>query len=70
MKIIDQQGIKQEIFELEQQECKLYGQPKSIKKPQVLLGKYDSIKRVFEVMSEAYALNSKNKELTYTMPTE
>lgn len=70
MKIIDQDGKEQEVFQLEQKDCELYGQPKSIKKPQVLLGKYSTFKRTIEVLAEAYALNSKDKKLVYTMPKE
>lgn len=70
MKIIDQQGKEQEIFEIEQTGCEIYGQPRSIKKPKVFLGKYSSTKRAIEVMAEAYFLNNKDKTLVYTMPQE
>jgi hypothetical protein len=70
MKIINQQGKMCEVFELEQKDCELYGQPKNIKKPQVLLGKYNTLKRTLDVMAEAYTLNSKDKKLIYTMPNK
>lgn len=70
MKIIDQEGKEHEVFELEQKNCMIYGQPKSIKKPQVLLGKYTSHKRAIEVFAEAYSINSKDKNIIYTMPLE
>ena len=70
MKIVNQQGEMCEVFELEQKGCELYGQPKNIKNSQVLLGKYSTLKRALDVMAEAYALNSKDKKLIYTMPNE
>lgn len=70
MKIIDQQGNTQEVFQLEQRNCELYGQPKSIKKPMILLGKYNSLKRTIEVFSEAISVNSKHKNYVYKMPKD
>ncbi|HBF77173.1 MULTISPECIES: hypothetical protein [Clostridium] len=70
MKIVDQRGNEQEVFDLDLKDCKLYGQPKSLKKPEVLLGEYASIKRAIDVMAEAISINSQDKNLIYTMPAQ
>jgi hypothetical protein len=70
MKIIDQERNLQEIFELEQNILSLYGRSKNIKKPKILLGTYRNRSRLFDVMSEIYSLNQKDKNYIYTMPLE
>ncbi|MDF2880123.1 MAG: hypothetical protein K0R54_680 [Clostridiaceae bacterium] len=70
MKILDQNGKEQEVLQLEQNGCNLFGQPKNIKKPKVLLGTYSSVVRTMEVMAEAYCINSQDKNIIFEMPNE
>lgn len=70
MKVISQQGEEYEVFELECQGCKLYGQPKNIKENKVILGEFSSLKRTIEVMAEMYCLSNEDKNNVYVIPKE
>jgi hypothetical protein len=68
MKIIAQDGIQYEVFELEANDNKLYGKPKKVKDKPVLLGEYDSGNKLYSVMAEAYCQNQLNKNSIFRMP--
>jgi hypothetical protein len=68
MKVIAQDGKQYEIFEITANGNKLYGQPKKVKDNPVFLGEYDSSKKLYMVMAEAYCQNQLNKISVFRMP--
>jgi hypothetical protein len=70
MIIVDQQGKSVEVIEIVFQGLKMYGKPKKMCKPNILLGTFLSEERTISVFAEIVSINSIKKNEVYTVPAE